>query len=288
MRGLSTVLTLMVALLACPKLVRADEPKVERGERVRERLAARMADLHLTDEQEMKIAEIRKDYRSKIKEAGGELAAVVKDETEKVRALLTADQKEKLDALKEERRAHRFEGLAERMAHLTDLDLTDAEIAQIGEIREEFRPRIEKLMQDLTGILTDEQRMAREEGLKAGESRREVRESLNLTDDQKMKMENVGKELVTAVRDELEKIKSVLTAEQQEKLAALKEERKERVRDRMACRIANLADLNLTDEQKTKVAEVREEYRPKVQEAGNKLRAIVRDEVAEILVVVKG
>jgi len=278
----------MVALLVCPKLVRADEPKVEGGERVRERLAARMADLHLTDEQEMKIAEIRKDCRSKIKEAGGELAAVVKDETEKVRALLTADQREKLDALKEERRAHRFEGLAERMAHLTDLDLTDAEIAQIGEIREEFRPRIEKLMQDLTGILTDEQRMAREEGLKAGESRREVRESLNLTDDQKMKMENVGKELVTAVRDELDKFKSVLTAEQQEKLATLKEERKERVRDRMACRIANLADLNLTDEQKTKIAEVREEYRPKVQEAGNKLRAIVRDEVAEILAVVKG
>ena len=143
-------------------------------------------------------------------------------------------------------------------------------------------------MQDLTGILTDEQRMAREEGLKAGESRREVRESLNLTDDQKTKMENVGKELVTAVRDELDKIKSVLNAEQQEKLAALKEERKERVRDRMACRIANLADLNLTDEQKTKIAEVREEYRPKVQEAGNKLRAIVRDEVAEILAVVKG
>ena len=97
MRGLSTVLTLMVALLACPKLVRADEPKVEGGERVRERLAARMADLHLTDEQEMKIAEIRKDCRSKIKEAGGELAAVVKDEAEKVRALLTADQREKLD-----------------------------------------------------------------------------------------------------------------------------------------------------------------------------------------------
>jgi len=288
MRVLSAVFTLMVALLVCPKLVRADEPKVEGGERVRERLAARMADLHLTDEQEMKIAEIRKDCRSKIKEAGGELAAVVKDETEKVRALLTADQREKLDALKEERRAHRFEGLAERMAHLTDLDLTDAEIAQIGEIREEFRPRIEKLMQDLTGILTDEQRMAREEGLKAGESRREVRESLNLTDDQKMKMENVGKELVTAVRDELDKFKSVLTAEQQEKLATLKEERKERVRDRMACRIANLADLNLTDEQKTKIAEVREEYRPKVQEAGNKLRAIVRDEVAEILAVVKG
>jgi len=288
MRNRSAALTLMVALLACPKFVPADEPKGEGGERVRDRLAVRMADLHLTDQQDMKIAEIRKDCRPKIKEAGKELAAVVKEEVGKVRALLTADQKEKLEVLKEERKAQRFEGLAERIAHLKDLDLTDAEITQIGEIREEFHPKIEKVMQELTGILTDEQKKAREEGLKAGKSRREVRESLNLTDDQKAKMEAVGKELVTAVRDELEKFKSVLTAEQQEKLAVLKEERKERVRDRMACRIANLADLNLTDEQKTKIADVREEYRPKVREAGNKLRAVVRDEVAEILTVVKG
>jgi len=68
----------------------------------------------------------------------------------------------------------------------------------------------------------------------------------------------------------------------------LKEERKERVRDRWACRVANLSDLNLTDEQKTKIAEIRQEYRPKVHEAGNKLRAAAREEVAQILGVVRG
>jgi Spy/CpxP family protein refolding chaperone len=68
----------------------------------------------------------------------------------------------------------------------------------------------------------------------------------------------------------------------------LKDERKERVRDRWACRVANLAELNLTDEQKTKIAEIRQECRPKVHEAGNKLRAAAREEVAQILVVLKG
>ena len=63
----------------------------------------------------------------------------------------------------------------------------------------------------------------------------------------------------------------------------MKEERKERVRDRWACRVANLSDLNLTDEQKTKIAEIRQEYRPKVHEAGNKLRAAAREEVAQNL-----
>ena len=288
MRNLSVLVTLMMAMLVCQKFAPAQEPKGVGGEGVRERLAARMADLHLSDEQDTKIAEIRKECRPKVKAAAEDLAAVVKEEVEKVRALLTPEQKEKLETLKEERKEHRIEGVAARIAHLSDLDLTDAETAQISEIREEYRPKIEKVMKELTGLLTDEQKKAREDGLKAGKSRREIRESLNLNDEQKAKMEGIGKELATVVKDELEKIKSMLTAEQQEKLPELKEERKERVRDRWACRVANLADLNLTDEQKTKIADIRQEYRPKVHEAGNKLRAAAREEVAQILAVVRG
>jgi Spy/CpxP family protein refolding chaperone len=288
MRNLCVLVSLMAAILACPRAARAQESKGEDREGVRERLAARVADLHLTDEQHTKIAEIRKDCRPKVKAAAEELATVVKEEVEKVQALLTPEQKEKLDSLKEERKEHRFEGVAERIAHLSDLDLTDAEIAQIGEIREEYRPKIEKVMKEMTDLLTDEQKKVREQGLKAGKSRREIRESLNLNDEQKAKLEAIGKELATVVKDELEKIKPILTVEQQEKLPELKEERKERVRDRWAHRIANLADLNLTDEQKTKIAEIRQEYRPKVHEAGNKLRAAAREEVAQILDVVRG
>ena len=71
-------------------------------------------------------------------------------------------------------------------------------------------------------------------------------------------------------------------------LQDLRQERNERVRDRMAYWIANRKDLNLTEGQKAQIAQIRKEYRPKVQEAGNKLRATVREEVEAILAVIKG
>jgi Spy/CpxP family protein refolding chaperone len=287
MKTLCTVVTLIVGLSVCPKLVAADDPPGERGERARERMAETMADLNLTDEQETKIADVRKENRPKIQEAAKELAALVKDEVEKVREVLTAEQKEKLRAFKEERKERRIEGLAARICHLRDLDVTDAEIAQIEEIREGVRPKVESLMKDLSRVLTDEQREAREKALKAGESRREVRESLNLSGEQREKVESIGKELVGVVRDELEKMRSVLSSEQQEQLATGKEERKDRVRDRLACAIVNFNDLGLTDEQKTKIGAIRQEFRPKVQEAGNKLRAAIREEVSQVLSVIR-
>ena len=43
-------------------------------------------------------------------------------------------------------------------------------------------------MEGLQGLLTDDQKKAREEALKAGKKRREVLESLKLTDEQKEKV----------------------------------------------------------------------------------------------------
>jgi Spy/CpxP family protein refolding chaperone len=248
----------------------------------------RIQDLNLTEEQEARIAHIGTEYRPKIREAVRELAAVVQDEVGKVRAVLTPEQKAKLAAMKEERRERRAEGLAQRIAHLEELDLTDAERAKIAGIRKAYRPRIVKALEGLKGILTAEQRKAREEGLKAGKKRREVLASLKLTDEQKAKVEAVGKEVGSIVREELEKIRDVLTEGQKEKLAEFKVERRDRVRDRMAHRIANLKELNLADEQVAKIRDIRKEYRPKVQEAGNKLRATIREEVENIVAVIKG
>ena len=83
-------------------------------------------------------------------------------------------------------------------------------------------------------------------------------------------------------------MRDVLTEGQKEKLQEFNEERRDRVRDRMAHRIANLRELNLTEEQKAQIQEIRKEYRPKVHEAGNKFRAVVREEVAAIVNVIKG
>jgi len=283
MKRFSALATLAVGLVFCPRLVAAEDPAAPTGER----MAATMADLNLTDEQETKIADVRKEDRPKIQDAAKELAGLVKEEVEKVREVLTPEQREKVRALREERKERRIEGLAARIAHLRDIDLTDSEIAQIEEIRESYHPKVEGLMKQLSEVLTDEQKEAREKALKAGESRREVRESLSLTGEQRDKVESIGKELVGVVRDELEKMRNVLSSEQQEKLADLKEERRERVRDRMASVIANFKDIELTDDQKNKIMEIRQEFRPKVHEAGNKLRAAVRDEVTQIMEIVR-
>ena len=139
MRTLMAVVVLVVGMSVYAALPAAAEEKAD--QKAAGGLAERIQDLNLTDEQEAKIADIRKEYRPKVQEAGKELAAVVKEEVEKVRAVLTPEQKTKLEAAKEERQEHRAEGLAERIAHLEELDLTDAEIAKIADIRQGVPPQ---------------------------------------------------------------------------------------------------------------------------------------------------
>jgi Spy/CpxP family protein refolding chaperone len=249
--------------------------------------ATRIQDLHLTDEQEAKIADIRKEFRPKVQEAAKDLAAIVKQEQEKVQGVLTVEQLTKLQKSKEELKETRAESLAEHIAHVGELDLTEGEIKQIAVIRKEYQPKVNATLNELEGLLTDDQKKARKEALQAGKKRREVLEGLKLSDQVKEKVHSVCQKLGTLFRGEVEKIRDVLDAGQKAKLQDLKEETKEHVRDRTAHRIANLQDLNLTEEQKTQIAEIRKEFRPKVHEAGNKVRAAIREEVEAILAVIK-
>jgi Spy/CpxP family protein refolding chaperone len=282
--GTALALALAVAIGGAPRPTNAnDEPK---GTVVI--LLERFQDLNLTDEQEAKIADIRKEHRPKVQEARKELAGFAKEELDKIRDVLTDQQKEALKAWKEERTEHREECVAHLVAELKELDVTDAEMTKIGEIRKEYRPKIAKALEGLHGLLSDEQKKAREDALKAGKKRKEVLEATALTAAQKEKAEAVGKEVAALVREEMEKVREVITEEQKEKLPEIQAERKERVRDRMAHVAAHFKDLNLTDEQKTKITDIRKEYRPKVHEAGNKLRAAIREEMEATINVIKG
>jgi Spy/CpxP family protein refolding chaperone len=252
------------------------------------RLSERIQDLHLTDQQEAKIAEIRKEFRTKVKAASESLGAIVKEEMEKARAVLTQEQKNTLTALKEERKELRAAGLAERIAHLEELDLTDAEMAKIAEIRKEYRSKIDNAIESLKGILTPEQRQTREDSLKANKKRREVMAALNLTSAQKGKVEDVTEEVTRLVRQEINRMRDMLTEGQKEKLQEFKEERREQARDRTVLRIAGLKSLNLTDSQINQIGQIRQQYRTRVHEAGNVLRAIVREELEQVLAVIKG
>jgi Spy/CpxP family protein refolding chaperone len=278
MRSSAIVVAVAVMLMWAPARLSADEPAGQ---------TESMVVLKLTDEQAAKIADVRKEYKAKVQDAHKELASVAKDELEKVKGALTPEQQQKLQALKEERKEQRHDCLAERFAHLEELDLTDAEKSKIGDIRKEFRPQIAKALEGLKGILSDAQRKEREEELQAGKKRSEVIAALNLNDAQKTKLDAVGKEVKGLVKEEMEKIRDLLTEGQQEKLQEIKDERPDRVRDRMCHRIANEQDLNLTNNQKTEIADIRKEYRPKVHEAGNKMRAAIREEMEAIIALLK-
>jgi Spy/CpxP family protein refolding chaperone len=282
MRTLSAALTLVLAMAVGAAW--ADDK--EKGVRVTV-LVEKIQDLQLTDAQEAKIADIRKECRPKVQDAAQELRGLVKEEVGKIRDALTAEQKQKLQELREERKEHREQCVAHTITSLKEMDLTDAEMTKIGVIREEYRPKIEKVLKELEGLLTDAQKKAREEALSAGKNRREVLAALNLTDAQKEKVVTVAKEVRALVREEMEKVRDVLTEEQKQTLQELREERKERVRDRRAHRIENLKELNLTDEQKTRITNIRKEYRPRVHEASNKLRGAVREEMEQIVAVIK-
>jgi Spy/CpxP family protein refolding chaperone len=280
MRTLCAVLTLVAAIAVCSRSQAQDQG-------VGARLAERIQDLDLTDDQEARIADIRKEYRPKVAKEAKELAALVQEEVEKVRAALTPQQKQQLQAMKDEREEMKFERLCERIAHLKELDLSDAEVAKIQGIRKEVRPQMEKVMAQLDGLLTAAQKQAREEALNAGKSLKEVRQALKLNDEQRQKVGAVAKELSGLVRDEMTQVRDLLTESQKEKLAVQKDEVRDRVRDRMAHRIMNFRELNLTDAQKTALANIRQEFRPRIHEAGNNLRATIREEVTAILAVLK-
>jgi Spy/CpxP family protein refolding chaperone len=239
-----------------------------------------LQDLPLTEDQEAKIAKIRKESHPEVQKASKSLDAIVKEQMEKIEAVLTPEQKKTLEVLKAERKRLPGERLVEQFARLHALELTDAERAKILAIRKEYQPKVVKAMEGLHAILSDEQKKAREEGHKAGKKREEVISALKLTDKQKVKVEAVGKEVHEIVREELGKIKEVLTESQKAVVQEFKGERSEHVRDWLAHRVANFKDLD--DEAKSKIAAIRKEYAPKVHEAGNTLRAAIRDEVHKI------
>src|SRR6516165_12498311 len=117
MKRLCVLLTLVMAIVVCPRLCVAQEPSGTPGQRAAEGLAERIQDLNLTDPQETKIEDIQKECRPKVEEAAKEVVGLVKEEVDKIREVLTPEQKTKLESLKEERKEQRAEGLASRIAH---------------------------------------------------------------------------------------------------------------------------------------------------------------------------
>jgi Spy/CpxP family protein refolding chaperone len=277
----------LCATIGVAQQIVTQKPVIDREQLQGQAKMVWIQDLNLSDEQEAQIAAIRKEYRPKIDQSAKELKNLAKEEVDQIKGVFTPEQKPKIQAMIEERKEFKEESLAQTIASLKELDLTEAEHAKIAEIRKEFRPKIDEAARQLEGLLNETQKMARDEAVKADKTHREVLQSLNLTSAQKTELENIGKQLKDLVGNELAKIQGVLTEEQRETLQDLRSERKELVRDRLAEQIANFKDLNLTQPQKDSLMKIRQEFRPKIHEVGNNLRATIGEEARKIVEVLK-
>jgi Spy/CpxP family protein refolding chaperone len=217
MRTTCAVIAMALAMSLCATIgvaqqIVTQKPVIDREQLQGQAKMVWIQDLNLTDEQEAQIAAIRKEYRPKIEESAKELKNLAKEEVDQIKSVFTQEQKPKIQAMIEEHKEFKEESLAQTVASLKELDLTEAEHAKIAEIRKEFRPKIDEAAKRLESLLNDTQKMARDEAVKSDKTRTQVLQSLNLTGAQKTELENVGKQLKDLVGNEVAKIQGVLTA----------------------------------------------------------------------------
>jgi Spy/CpxP family protein refolding chaperone len=112
------------------------------------------------------------------------------------------------------------------------LDLTDAQKAKVEDIKKEFSPKFKEAQEKRDSILTDEQKKTRTEVFqKARESRQgfpnreDLEKALKLTDEQKKKTEEARKVTEELTKTMTDKVTSLLTPEQKEKMEKARAER---------------------------------------------------------------
>lgn len=109
---------------------------------------------------------------------------------------------------------------------LNGIELTDAQKEQVAALDKEFADELKRLNETRGAILTTEQKSAERDAQKAAkaagksqaETKSAVDEALKLTDEQKTKMQEFQKTQQAFSAKVIEKLKTILTPEQQEKL----------------------------------------------------------------------
>lgn len=111
-------------------------------------------------------------------------------------------------------------------AAIESMDLSEDQKEKLGKIRDDFEVKKQEIQGKLAELLTEEQKQTAKDALdsarQAGKKGREVYQSLEaslkITDEQKQKMEPIGKELQKLVSDTMKQVVEVLTPEQKETL----------------------------------------------------------------------
>jgi len=115
----------------------------------------------------------------------------------------------------------------------TIITLSAEQMTKLAEVKKEYEPKLVELNKKQASILTDEQKKARQEAMKATkaagkkgkEAKADVDAAVKLTDDQKKQQEEVAKEskeLTGKIRDS---IASFLTEEQKTHLKPMKKKK---------------------------------------------------------------
>lgn len=115
----------------------------------------------------------------------------------------------------------------------TIITLSAEQMTKLAEVKKEYEPKLEELHKKQTSILTDEQKKARQEAMKAAkaagkkgkEAKADVDAAVKLTDDQKKQQEEVAKETKELTGKIHDSIASFLTEEQKTHLKPMKKKK---------------------------------------------------------------
>ncbi len=137
-------------------------------------------------------------------------------------------------AAKEEKKKEKGARAASRAFELpTTITLSAEQMTKLAEVKKEFEPKLEVLATKQRGILTAEQKKARQEASKAAkaagkkgkEAQADIAAAMKLTDDQKKQQEEVDKEMKELNGKIRDQISSFLTAEQKANLTTKKKKK---------------------------------------------------------------
>jgi Spy/CpxP family protein refolding chaperone len=114
--------------------------------------------------------------------------------------------------------------MIDRVERVKDLNLTDDQKAKLAELKKQYDPKLKELNAKLDGVLTAEQKKARDDAFKAARDagkrpdRETIQAAMKLTDAQKAELAK-GRKAVDALNKEIsDKVTKLLTTEQQDVL----------------------------------------------------------------------
>jgi Spy/CpxP family protein refolding chaperone len=138
--------------------------------------------------------------------------------------LWAAEEKSHKDGKHQRPGMDRMEVLPEQM--LKGLNLTDDQKTKVEALKKEYGPKVKDAWQKTESVLTEDQKKARGEAMKAAkaagkkgpEAFKDVQAAVKLTDEQKAKMDEARKSAQAVRKEVREKFMAMLTPEQKEQL----------------------------------------------------------------------